>query len=87
MDEEAVARVEEHIRQVASDPIVLQRALQDLSDAEVIHLAYIARLPVPSGLTGAALQDYIMLNIQQRGFALHLAGELLRRHPRLIEFS
>jgi hypothetical protein len=84
VDGAAVARVEEHIRQVAGTATDLERGLRELSDAEVIHLAYIANLPVPTGLSGASVRDFIFHHTRDQGLALVLAGELLRRHPRLV---
>lgn len=84
VDGTAVGKVESHIRQIAANSTILHRGLKELSDAEIIHLAYITGLPVPSGLAGKFLRDFILSRTQTEGVGLFLAGELVRRHPRLV---
>lgn len=84
VDGAAVGRVERHIRQIATDSSALRRGLRELTDAEIIHLAYITSMPLPPGLVGGSLRDAILQLAEQEGVSLLLAGELLRRHPRLV---
>jgi Domain of unknown function (DUF4062) len=84
VDANAVASVDKHIRQIAQDGSALQRGLGELSDAEIIHLAYITNLSVPAGLGGKYLREFMFRRTRDQGVALFLAGELLRRHPRLL---
>jgi hypothetical protein len=84
VDGSAVSQVEKHIRQIAANSRYLEQGLQELSDAEIIHLAYITTLPLPTGLTRASLRDHVLHLTQKHGVALLLAGELLRRHPKLV---
>ena len=84
VDGAAVSKVEGHIRRIATNVTQLQRGLNELSDAEIIHLAYVTGLPLQSDLSGKSLRDYVLHHTQTRGVSLFLAGELLRRHPRLV---
>ena len=84
IDGRVVSKVENHIKQVANNHDNLRRSLDQLSDAEIIHLAYITGLPMQQGLMGAQLREYILHHTSTRGVATFLAGELIRRHPRLV---
>jgi hypothetical protein len=84
VDGAAVERVESHIRRIAADSAVLERGLRELTDAEIIHLAYVTSTPLSPGLIGESLRAAVLQQAEQKGVSLFLAGEMLRRHPRLV---
>ena len=84
VDGAAVAKVETYLRRLASDAIALGKGLRILSDAEVIHLAYVCGTPLESGLSGDALRSVVLNQADEKGVTLFLAGEMLRRHPQLV---
>jgi len=84
VDAAAVAKVENHIRRIATDTSTLKRGLQELTDAEIVHLAYLANATLSPALFGDSLRNALLQQSEQKGVSLYLAGELLRRHPRLV---
>lgn len=84
VDGAAVEKVEKHIRRIATDTTMLQNGLRGLTDAEIIHLAYITSTPLSAGLAGDSLRTAILHQAGKKGVSLFLAGELLRRYPRLV---
>jgi hypothetical protein len=84
VDGAAVGMVERRIRRIAADTTALRSALAELTDAEIIHLAYITNTPLSPDLSGDALRADVLRCAEQEGVSLFLAGELFRRHPRLV---
>jgi hypothetical protein len=84
VDAEAVMKVEDHLRRIAHDPDMLRKGAAQLTDAEIIHLAYLTDTPIQAGLMGEALRKELLQYANERGLSLLLAGEMIRRHPRLV---
>lgn len=87
VDAAAVDRMMKHIRNVASETQLLRAALQELTDPEVIHLAYISGVSVAEQLDSDALRIELLETAGRERRTLVLVGELIRRHPRLIDPS
>jgi len=87
IDGAAVDRTMRHIRTIAEDRQLLARALGDLNEAEVLHIAYLAGLPLSSLTLGTNLRDLreqLLTLTRNQGRTLALIGELIRRHSRFI---
>jgi hypothetical protein len=87
IDAPAVDKVVDHIRRVAADIAKLRDALAELSDAEVIHLAYISELRIPEKLEGVTLRAQVLQLASDNRQLIYLAGEIMRRHPKLVTLS
>jgi hypothetical protein len=85
VDAIVVDKVEGHIRRIAHNVDILRRGMQQLTDSEIIHLAYVTNTPLPERLiSGEPLRDAVIQRAEEKGFSLFLAGELVRRYPRLV---
>lgn len=84
IDSEAVIKVEEHMRRIARDSETLRKGAAQLSDAEVVHLAYLTDTPIQAGLVGDDLREQLLRHANERGLSFLLVGEMIRRHPRLV---
>lgn len=85
VDEAAVDTMMKYIRTTATDETVLRKALRELTDAEVVHLAYVVDIAIPEQLDGATLRREVLVRCEAEQRTLVLVGELLRRYPRLLE--
>jgi hypothetical protein len=80
-----VGKVEDHIRRIAHNVDILRQGMQQLTDSEIIHLAYVTNTPLPERLiSGEPLRNAVIQRAEEKEFSLFLAGELVRRYPRLV---
>jgi uncharacterized protein DUF4062 len=85
IDAQAVDRTVRHIRSIASDNSLLGEALDQLSEAEVLHISYLAGVPPSDPESGTKpLRGQILKRARESSRILLLIGELMRRHPKLV---
>lgn len=84
IDAIAIDKTLAHIKQVATDKQVLRDALGQLSDPEVLHIAYVSEIFLPERDAGHVLRESILENARTYEHCLLLVGELMRRYPRLV---
>jgi len=87
VDAAAVDKMTAYIKTVAANNDVLREALRRLTDAEAVHLAYVADLTVPDQLDPDVMRREILERAQVEQRTLVLVGELMRRYPRLMDMS
>ncbi len=87
VDSAAVDRMLTHIRRTAANKYILLRAFEELTDAEVIHLAYVADVAIPEHVEARLLRSSLLATGDASHKTLVLVGELMRRYPRLLEFG
>ncbi len=85
VDEAAIDTMTQHIRRTSADKKLLRTALRELTDAEVVHLAYVAEVIIPENLNGDALRNEVLDRCQAGQRILVVVGELIRRYPRLLD--
>lgn len=84
IDAAAVDETMEHIRRVASDRVLLTDALNELNEAEVLHIAYVAEISMAELAPDVELRRQVLQRARKDNRVLVLIGELMRRHPKLV---
>lgn len=84
IDRVAVDRTMRHIRSIAEDRRLLAMALRELSEAEVLHIAYVAGISMAELPRDVELSEQVLERARREGRILVLIGELMRRHSKLI---
>jgi hypothetical protein len=84
VDEMAVDTMMQWIRSTATNKSLLRQALRELTDAEVVHLAYLSDIDISEQLDGSALRADVLARCFSNHKTFILVGELIRRHPRLL---
>lgn len=87
IDADAVEKTYIHITKVANDKKLLREAIGALSDAELLHIAYLSQLRIPENASGTDLREQVLNNANEDNRILLLVGELMRRHPKFVTFS
>jgi hypothetical protein len=75
------------IRKIASNKDLLRKALKSLNDAAVLHLAYVCNIEVPQNQFEIRLIEAVLQNAEEQGILISFTGELMRRHPELLQFD
>lgn len=81
---DAVDRALRQIRQVASDAVTLQSALDSLDDSELHQLAYASGASLGTLGVGLDLRKTLLAEAAEPNRSLLLVGELMRRHPEFL---
>lgn len=84
VDEKAVDATLQMVKAIASRKQRVSKALMALRDEDVLYLAYLANISVPTNLFGGELCDAVLMEASNQGRSVSLVGEMLRRFPNFI---